>query len=129
MIHPALPLVQESGSITFEWYRTLPTYRAHQVTTFTIGHFVYMSLLHYHQSVSLWEFGDELGFRKVDEVPLDGARGLTHLNINGTAYVFLSASRRPLLSESRMMEIRPKGMLIMMEIRPTRRLTMNENTS
>ena len=107
--HLTVDIYSYSDQNAFAWFRSIPTYRAYRVSTYQIGSFAYLAVVHYDQSVSFFQFRIELGFEKVDELHVAGVRGLTYVKILDKQYVFLSAAGHTPLGVSKLMEINPTG--------------------
>lgn len=75
---------------SFEWFQSIPTHRAVHVSTYQIGTSIYLSIIQYEQSISMYRFGYELGFEKVDQLRIEGARHANHFSIDHQHYLVIS---------------------------------------
>lgn len=94
----------------FEWFDSIPSYRAFRVATFQVGSFTYLAIVHYDEYVSFYQFGIEFGFQKADKLDLHGIRDLSFINKDGNIYVFLGASSTH-HSPSKLLELYSSGKL------------------
>ena len=106
--------VRSSITGLFQWFQSIPSYRAVHVTTYQVGKSLYMTITHYHLSVSIYRFALELGFQKIDEISVKGVNSVAPFKINNVRFMLVSSDSNndvgPRVTTSYIYKLKAQGM-------------------